>query len=101
MNVTATLASSGGVSGKHWGLIPDMTSPVTVTIDGESRWLITMYLNDPQCTSPVGYCYSLIAMTSDLKGESWTPLSVIKNNTGIDGTQTGPCSTPSEVTHHC
>ena len=100
VNVSVVLPQSGGTDGpqfpQRWGTVPDMVTPLAV----KDNWLLTMY-SDPSPDLANGGAspdYNLLALTSQRSdgGKRWTQLSLIKNNTGTDGTQSGPCSGPSE-----
>ena len=94
VNVSVVLPQSGGTDGPQyptrWGTVPDMVTPLAV----KQNWLLTMY-GDPNPELPASGppAYNLVMLTSPrTDGAHWRQLSLIKNNTGTDGSQTGACS---------
>lgn len=93
--VTVTLFENhtGGASGLHWGMIPDMDAPVDIQMDGKQGHLLSLYGQyDTNDTS--GIKYHLITVASFDEGLTWSQVGVIKDNSGIDAD--GSCSNPSE-----
>ena len=100
VNVSVVLNGPGGTDGpqypSHWGFVPDMVTPIAM----EKEWLLTMYgdrnpqRNEDKAGPPQ---YDLVALTSPRSdGKKWRQKALIKNNTGLDNTTSGPCSAPSE-----
>lgn len=92
--VTVRIDAPGGTSGSHWGMVPDMDHPVDVHINGKPSKLTILYGHYGGYNGTANVHYNLVAVVSEDDGTSWTQLSVIKNNSGID--DTGSCSNPSE-----
>lgn len=84
--------ASGGMSGTHWGMVPDMDTPVEVQLNGKPALLLSLYGHYGGSTDLTNY--HLIAVASYDNGVTWDQISVIKDNRGIDAL--GSCSEPSE-----